>query len=78
MTYQAPIRDIMFNIEHLSTRAGCHSFGCLNRRHRRIADMRRQRWTGLGRFCSDVIAPLSAGRAMRPERGFEGGRGCAA
>ncbi|MCB4454394.1 acyl-CoA dehydrogenase [Leisingera sp. McT4-56] len=53
MTYQAPIRDIMFNIEHLPPVPESASDGGID-----LADMEAA-LEGLGRFCSDVIAPLS-------------------
>lgn len=54
MTYQAPIRDIMFNIEHLPAAPEAASAGS----GIELADIEAA-LEGLGRFCSDVIAPLS-------------------
>ncbi|MEW2911521.1 acyl-CoA dehydrogenase [Leisingera sp. JC11] len=52
MTYQAPIRDIMFNIEHLPAKTAAAGGGI------ELSDIEAA-LEGLGRFCSDVIAPLS-------------------
>ncbi|NVK14972.1 MAG: acyl-CoA dehydrogenase [Rhodobacteraceae bacterium] len=67
MTYQAPIRDIMFNIEHLppSPEAGAAGVGI------ELEDVGAA-LEALGRFCSDIVAPLSR---VGDETGarFEGG-----
>ncbi|KIC33553.1 acyl-CoA dehydrogenase [Leisingera sp. ANG-S5] len=54
MTYQAPIRDIMFNIEHLppEPEAGAAGGGI------ELEDVGAA-LEALGRFCSDIVAPLS-------------------
>ncbi|WP_275041632.1 acyl-CoA dehydrogenase family protein [Leisingera sp. ANG-M7] len=54
MTYQAPIRDIMFNIEHLppTPEAGAAGGGI------ELEDVGAA-LEALGRFCSDIVAPLS-------------------
>ncbi|OED47901.1 acyl-CoA dehydrogenase [Rhodobacteraceae bacterium (ex Bugula neritina AB1)] len=54
MTYQAPIRDIMFNIEHLAAMPEPDAAGG----GIELADVEAA-LDALGRFCSDVIAPLS-------------------
>ncbi|MDC0656900.1 acyl-CoA dehydrogenase [Leisingera sp. SS27] len=67
MTYQAPIREIMFNIEHLppSPEAGAVGGGI------ELEDVGAA-LEALGRFCSDIVAPLSR---VGDETGarFEGG-----
>ncbi|WP_291733991.1 acyl-CoA dehydrogenase family protein, partial [Leisingera sp. F5] len=57
MTYQAPVRDIMFNIEHLSDWPEVASLAAYSGIE--TGDVQAA-LEGLGRFCSDVIAPLSA------------------
>ncbi|WP_406648759.1 acyl-CoA dehydrogenase [Aliisedimentitalea scapharcae] len=56
MTYQAPIRDIMFNIEHLSGWPQVTSLGVYSDIDQTDAQAALE---GFGRFCEDVIAPLS-------------------
>ncbi|WP_323780744.1 acyl-CoA dehydrogenase [Leisingera sp.] len=57
MTYQAPVRDIMFNIEHLSDWPGVSSLAAYSGVE--TGDVQAA-LEGFGRFCSEVIAPLSA------------------
>jgi alkylation response protein AidB-like acyl-CoA dehydrogenase len=57
MTFQAPVRDIMFNIEHLSAWqevSGLAAYQGVDQ-----ADVQAA-LEGFGRFCDEVIAPLSA------------------
>ncbi|KIC21502.1 acyl-CoA dehydrogenase [Leisingera sp. ANG-Vp] len=57
MTYQAPVRDVMFNIEHLSAWpdvTALDAFAGIDASDAQAA------LEGLGRFCTEVIAPLSA------------------
>ncbi|UWQ75859.1 acyl-CoA dehydrogenase [Leisingera sp. M658] len=56
MTYQAPVRDIMFNIEHLSDWPGVASLAAYAGIE--TGDVQAA-LEGFGRFCSDVVAPLS-------------------
>ena len=57
MTYQAPIRDIMFNIEQLSAWQEVASFPAYSGVDRTDAQAALE---GFGRFCEEMIAPLSA------------------
>ncbi|WP_264210553.1 acyl-CoA dehydrogenase [Leisingera thetidis] len=57
MTYQAPLRDIMFNIEQLSAWPEAASAGACSGIDATEAQAVLE---GFGRFCSDVVAPLSA------------------
>ncbi|MFU1683808.1 acyl-CoA dehydrogenase family protein [Phaeobacter piscinae] len=57
MTYEAPIRDMMFNLDHLSQWpqvSALEKYGEIDRTDARAA------LEELGRFCTDLIAPLSA------------------
>lgn len=57
MVYQAPIRDIMFNIEHLSSWPQVTSLDTYSDIDQTDAQAALEAY---GRFCSEVIAPLSA------------------
>ncbi|UWR66557.1 acyl-CoA dehydrogenase (plasmid) [Phaeobacter inhibens] len=57
MTYEAPIRDMMFNLDHLSQWpqvSALEKYGEIDRTDARAA------LEELGRFCTDLIAPLSS------------------
>ncbi len=56
MAYQAPVRDIMFNISHLSAWSDVTALEVYSDIGR---DDALAALEGLGRFCSEVIAPLS-------------------
>ncbi len=57
MTYQAPVRDIMFNIENLSSWSDVLSLATYTDVDTADVDAALE---GLGRFCGDVIAPNAA------------------
>ncbi|MEX0305272.1 MAG: acyl-CoA dehydrogenase [Leisingera sp.] len=57
MTYQAPLRDIMFNFEHLSAwpeNAALDAYSGIEQTDVQAA------LDGFGRFCEEMIAPLAA------------------
>ncbi|MFV1598983.1 MULTISPECIES: acyl-CoA dehydrogenase [unclassified Phaeobacter] len=56
MTYQAPIRDLMFNLEHLSQWPQIVSLDKYSEIERADAQAALEEF---GRFCGDLIAPLS-------------------
>ena len=70
MTYQAPMRDILFNVEHLSSWSQVRALP-------KYADVDQDdveaALTGFSRFCSEVIAPL--GR-IGDEKGASFDRNC--